>query len=238
MRTGNEELGPEAGGWGRAFIAGHRGGQGILAASSCSHELTGRACLGPTSVRLHGHLPLPLSPVDDGAGAAHRRSEDEGAPDGEERFNRVGPLLGAGSSPSISPSAWLPGFRSNFSSARTGRRFQSRRRRDRPDAGDGGGLRLLPRVDVSGALSASAKSGWARGGTGSRRCWCSWQLVAVRASSSSPRTPGCSIPAGYAIDRHRRRFADQSFAALPAEPVDPVAVPAQHERLGGDGGRS
>ena len=60
----------------------------------------------------------------------------------------------------------------NSSSAPIGRSFRAYRRRDRPDAGDGRRLRLLPGVGVPGLVSVSAKSAWGNGGTGGLASWC------------------------------------------------------------------
>ena len=147
---------------------------------------------GPLAVRDHDDLSLLLRPGDDRAGVPGRDPPDGLVPHRQPRLQADDPLLrdaaadqrghrrGHRAGPGVPVRDELVDL------------LALRRRRVRGAAGDGGDPRVLPRVDVPGAvavrLGPAAQAGSPRvhlGGFGRARC-------CRRCSSSSP-TPGCSI---------------------------------------------
>ena len=182
----------------------------------------------------HHHLPLPLSAVDHGAGAAHRDPEDHGQlRTGEEHYNRAARF-------------WAKIFAINFAmGVVTGipMEFQfgtnwapfskARRRRHRPDSRHGGSILVLPRIDLPGAVpvrrEAPGAAGALVGGFHGLPRIVALGLLHHRHERLDAASGGLRAGAG-------RRVMLASLLGAPAEPLDPLAVPAQHDRRGGDGG--
>ena len=139
---------------------------------------------------------------------------------------------GGASSRWRSPSAWPPGSQWSSSSARIGHVLALCGTGRRPAAGDGGVVRVLPRIELPGPLpfrrgEAGPGGSPARFGDGLRRLL---DLGLLHPGDGRvPATPHGPRGAArrHAGAREPRRLARQLLVEL--------AVRTQHERLGGDG---
>ena len=104
--------------------------------------------LAPPAVRVHHHLSLHLSSADDGAGPAHRRTEDRCAAHRPDRMGRCGAVLDSDLCRELR--RWSGHRRAHGIPVRhqLGSLLQVRGRCDWPDPGDGGTVRVLPRIDL------------------------------------------------------------------------------------------
>ena len=196
-----------------------------------------RSVLAPPAVRLHHHLPLPVPPADDGAGASSSSSSRWRAlRTGERALRRRRALLG-------------PHLRHQLRRRRghrhpdgvpvrdqLGALLQLRRRGHRPDAGDGGHVRLLPRVAPSWGSSCSARSGSRRGAPRRPRIALCRRHLALRLLHH--RHQRLHAAPGRHVVGPDGRLELGDFWAFLLNPWALLAVLAQHDRRGGDRRRS
>ena len=175
------------------------------------------------------HLPLPVPPADDGAGAPHRPLQASRPPaPASALHDEAARLLGADLRDQLRAWAWSPASRWSSSSAPTGRGSAS-------FAGGVIGQTLamegmfafFARVDVPRAVplrreAASGRAATSLGGGALRSArWLSgYFIIATNAFMQHP--------VGHAIGAGRRlQLAD--FWALRAQPLGVLAVRAQHD---------
>ena len=106
--------------------------------------------------------------------------------------------------------------------------LESRRRRHRPDAGHGGRVLVLPRIDLPGPVPVRREAAGAAGH------WFTALMVFLGSWLSGyfiiATDAWMQHPVGYAIDARTADPAPRQLLGLLLNPWGSVAVPAQHDR--------
>ena len=173
------------------------------------------------------HLPLPVSPAHNGAGAADRGAENARHPHRQRALQPVGALLGQDFRHQLRPRRGDRHPHGIPIRHQLGALLALRRRRDRPNAGHGRRIRLLFGIRVSRFVPLRREAA-EQVGTLDCRPAGSARLVDLGILHHRHRRLDAA-PGGLFHRAERQRTAPELLGPG-AEPVGVVAVRAQHER--------